>query len=34
VSETQGSVVTFHQWDVSVDAFSLKATNRKFVEFK
>lgn len=34
VSETQGTVATFHQCDVSVDAFTVKATNRKFVEFK
>jgi hypothetical protein len=34
VTETQGSVVVFYQCDVSVDAFALKATNRKFIEFK
>lgn len=34
VTEQQGSVTVFHQCDVSVDAFTLKATNRKFVEFK
>ena len=34
VSETQGSVVTFYQCDVPVGTFTLKATNRKFVEFK
>ena len=34
VSETQGNVTTFYQCDVGVDAFTLKATNRKFVEFR
>lgn len=34
VSEVQGNVTTFYQCDVSVDAFTVKATNRKFVEFK
>lgn len=34
VTETQGSVVTFHQCDLPVDAFALKTTDRKFVEFR
>ena len=34
VAETAGSVVTFHQCDLPVDAFTLKTTDRKFVEFK
>jgi hypothetical protein len=34
VTEQVGSVVTFYQVDVSVDAFNLKATGRKFIEFK
>ena len=34
VTETAGSVVTFYQVDVPVDAFALKTTDRKFVEFR
>ena len=34
VTETAGSVVTFHQVDLPVDAFTLKTTDRKFVEFR
>ena len=34
VTETAGSVVTFHQCDLPVDAFALKTTDRKFVEFR
>lgn len=34
VTETAGSVVTFYQVDVPVDAFTLKTTDRKFVEFR
>ena len=34
VTETQGSVVTFYQADLPVDAFTLKTTDRKFVEFR
>ena len=34
VTETAGSVVVFHQRDLPVDAFALKTTDRKFVEFR
>ena len=34
VTETAGSVVVFHQCDLPVDAFALKTTDRKFVEFR
>lgn len=34
VTETQGSVTVFYQADLPVDAFALKTTNRKFVDFK
>lgn len=34
IAETQGSVVTFHQVTVDVDAFTCEKTATKFVEFK
>jgi hypothetical protein len=34
IAEKQGTVTTFHQIDVSVDAFTCEKTNQKFVEFK
>ena len=34
VTETAGSVVVFHRCDLPVDAFALKTTDRKFVEFR
>ena len=34
IAERQGSVVTFYQCDVGVDAFTCEKTGVKFVEFK
>ena len=34
VTETAGNVEIFHQCDLPVDAFTLKTTDRKFVEFR